>query len=283
MTAPDDRGGSSGAPGRHPELRGRVAVVTGAAKGIGLGIARRLVAEGMEVVAADVDGPALDGAVTELARLITDEAAIVGVVGDLSRVAEIDRLFAEVAERGVPHLLVNNAAHLGRRRVLDEHQDLLDLQLATNVAGPYVCAQRAAAAMTAPTGPGGSAAGGVIVNVSSVGATRAHHQGLPYDVTKGAIEAMTRAMAVDLGPLGVRVNAVAPGVTRTERTRRPEDDPDVIEVAERIPIGRWGSVDDLAAAVAFLASDDASYITGHSLTVDGGISAQLSPRGPHAF
>lgn len=291
MTAPHpSRPPDRSAPvlGRHRELVDRVAVVTGAARGIGFGVARRLVAEGMVVVLADKDGPALDRAVEDLtvdhlgrltveARSESRGERVLGVHGDLRRIDAIDHLFeTTLAVFGGVDLLVNNAADLQRRGVLDEHQALLDTQLATNVTAPYVCSQRAAAAMAA-------AGGGVIVNVSSVGGTRAHHDGLPYDVTKGAIDAMTRAMAVDLGPHGIRVNAVAPGVTVTHRSRLREDEPEGREVADRIPLRRFGTVDDIAAMVAFLASDDASYVTGQVLFVDGGITMQLSPKDPHAF
>lgn len=255
---------------RYPELGGRVAVVTGAAKGIGEGIARRLVAEGMRVVAADIDGDGLDRTVAELR---SGGGAVLAVRGDLSRTDAIDRLFrATVDAYGGVDLLVNNAADLRRSRVLTEHDDLLDLQLATNVRGPYLCSQRAAVLMRA-------AGGGSIVNISSVGALRAHHRGMPYDVTKGAVNAMTLAMAVDLGEHGIRVNAVGPGVTHTHLSeRRPDPEADR-ETAHRIPLRRPGTVDDVAAVVAFLASDEAAYVTGQVLYVDGGITAQLSPTG----
>jgi 3-oxoacyl-[acyl-carrier protein] reductase len=259
---------------RYPELAGKVAVITGAAKGIGRGIATRLAAEGMFVVAADVD----DEALSETAEALRSGGAdVLAVSGDLSHSEAIDRLFQETVERfGRVDLLVNNAADLRRRRLLDEHTDVLDLQLATNVRSPYLCSQKAAAFMR-DQGSGGS-----IVHISSVGALRAHHRGLPYDVTKGAINAMTLAMAVDLGEYGIRVNAIGPGVTfkqdagqRDEAARRTTE--------ERIPLRRSGTVEDIAAMVAFLASAESSYVTGQVIYVDGGITAQLSPPGPGAL
>ena len=260
--------------GRHPELRGRVAVITGAARGIGLGIARRLAVEGMRLALVDIDGPALERATAELEPIAatgSDGAGPLPIVADIGKGSDISSLFETVlAARGTVDLLVNNAADLHRREALDDHPELLDRQLAVNVSGPYLCSQRAARVMR----EGG---GGVIVNLSSVGATRAHHRGLPYDVTKGAINAMTMAMAIDLGRFGIRVNAIGPGVTHTYRTDAVDPE-QRRRVAERIPLQRFGTVEDIAAAVAFLGSDDASYITGQILHVDGGITAQLSPR-----
>ncbi len=257
--------------GRYPELAGKVAVVTGAAKGIGRGIATRLIAEGMTVVAADIDGATLATTVETLQA----EGAAVAVTGDLRKPAVIDGLFDEAVERfSTVDLLVNNAADLRRRRLLDEHTDLLDHQLATNVRSPYLCSQRAAAIMR-------EHGGGSIVHISSVGALRAHHRGFPYDVTKGAINAMTLAMAVDLGEYGIRVNAIGPGVTY-KRDRR-DDEAERRLTEQRIPLRRSGTVEDIGAMVAFLASSESSYVTGQVIYVDGGISAQLSPPGPGAL
>ncbi len=258
--------------GRYPELVGRVAVVTGAAKGIGRGIADRLMGEGMSVVAADIDGASLNVTVDSFRDA---GAEILPFIGDLSVDTEVDRLFRETTDRFTTvDLLVNNAADLRRRRLLDEHTDVLDLQLATNIRSPYLCSQRAAAIMR-------DHGGGSIVHISSVGALRAHHRGLPYDVTKGAINAMTMAMAVDLGEYGIRVNAIAPGVTF--KGDRPVDEAERRITEERIPLRRSGTVHDVAAMVAFLASSESSYVTGQVISVDGGITAQLSPSGPGAL
>lgn len=253
---------------RYNELDGQVALVTGGAKGIGRGIAERLAAEGMGVVVADLDAEALAEASDSIGKT---GATILPVHVDISDSSEIDRLFAEaVAALGSVDLLVNNAADLQRKSVLDDHDDVLELQLAVNIRAPYVCSQRAAALMK-------ESGGGNIVHISSVGGLRAHQLGLPYDVTKGAIDAMTRAMAIDLGPLGIRVNAVAPGVTFTYRTVGHTDNPKYREAINGIPLRRSGTVEDVGAAVSFLASSEASYITGQVIYVDGGLTAQLSP------
>jgi NAD(P)-dependent dehydrogenase (short-subunit alcohol dehydrogenase family) len=124
---------------------------------------------------------------------------------------------------------------------------------------------------------GAESAGGSIVHISSVGAFRAHWRGLPYDATKGAINAMTRAMAIELAEYGIRVNAVAPGATRTDRSPAPQSEL-AAQIRLRVPLGRFGGTVEIGHAVAFFASDDAAYITGQVLYVDGGVTAQLDLR-----
>ncbi len=254
---------------RYPELKGKVAVVTGGAKGIGLGIALRLAREGMRIVIGDIDAESLASTSASLKQL---GACVLAIEGDLSQSDAIRHLFEETRETfGSVDLLINNAANLDRYRLLDEHEDLLELQMATNVRGPYLCSFQAARIMR-ETG------GGNIIHISSVGGLRAHWRGFPYDVTKGAIDAMTRAMAIDLAEYNIRVNAIGPGATRTKRTP-PDEHPVIQEMSGRIPLGRFGLVSEISSVVSFLASSEASYITGQIIYVDGGITAQLSPPG----
>lgn len=254
---------------RYPELEGQVAVITGGAKGIGQGIALRLAREGMRVAIADMDEDALSPTTDSLRSLGAD---VMPFQGDLSQSDVIEDLFSQTTTAyGGVNLLVNNAAELDRKRLLDEHGDLLELQLATNIRGPYLCSIHAAEIMRA-------ANGGNIVHISSIGALRAHWRGFPYDVTKGAINTMTRAMAIDLAEYNIRVNAIGPGATRTYRT--PPDDHQLVKtISERIPLGRFGNIAELSSVVAFLSSSEASYITGQVIYVDGGVTAQLTPRG----
>jgi 3-oxoacyl-[acyl-carrier protein] reductase len=253
---------------RYAELKGRVAVITGAAKGIGQGIAVRLAAEGMRIVAPDRDEDALMVTADMLRKHGGD---VLPIHTDLSESHSIDRLFDDALEAfGAVDLLVNNAADLHRKYFLDEHDDLLDVQLATNIRSPYLCSQRAAKIMQ-------EAGGGNIVHISSVGARRAHHRGFPYDVTKGAINAMTQAMAIELGRYGIRVNAIGPGLTHTYLTDELTDPASYREAARSVPLGRYGTPSDIAAMVAFLASSEARYVTGQVIYVDGGMTAQLGP------
>jgi len=249
---------------RYPEFKDQVALVTGSSRGIGKGIALRLAREGMKVVIHGMDQKEVAETAQEFEALGVD---VLGVQADFSQESEIERLFQAMQERyGTLDLLVNNAADLRRKKMADPHLPLLDLQLAVNIRAPYVCAIRAADIMRPMKR-------GSIVNISSVGGLRAHWTGLPYDVSKGAIDAMTRAMALELAREGIRVNAVAPGAIR------PEDADWGTEVTQRIPMARYGRPLEIGASVAFLHSEDASYITGQILYVDGGITTQLSPPG----
>jgi 3-oxoacyl-[acyl-carrier protein] reductase len=221
------------------------------------------------VVIGDFDEESLDNTIDLLKRF---DAIVHPFLGDLSQAEFIEKLFDQTIKKfaGV-NLLINNAANLDRFRLLDEHEDVLECQLETNIRGPYLCSAHAAKYMS-------QADGGTIINISSVGGLRAHWIGFPYDVTKGAVDTMTRAMAIDLAEYNIRVNAIAPGAIRTRRTP-PSDNPIVREMSERIPLQRFGLISEISSVAAFLASPEASYITGQIIYVDGGITSQLAPPG----
>jgi NAD(P)-dependent dehydrogenase (short-subunit alcohol dehydrogenase family) len=256
-------------PRRYPEFKDQVALITGSSRGIGKGIALRLAREGMKVVIHGLDEGEVNQTTQEFQSRGVD---CIGVHTDFSDDDGINRLFqASLNSYGTLDLLVNNAADLRRTAFFDADAPLLDHQLAVNIRAPYLLALRAAAIMC-PMQRGN------IVNISSVGGVRAHWNGLPYDVSKGAIDAMTRAMALDLAREGIRINAIAPGAIRVERTPSDED-ARIQAISQRIPLARFGTPLEIGAMVAFLASSEASYITGQIFYVDGGVTAQLSPPG----
>ena len=245
-------------------LDGRVAVVTGAGKGIGRAVAQRLAAEGASVVLDDVDGALLEQSV---ASITSAGGSAVGVVADASSRDGVEQIF-ETAERefGPVGVLVNNAGLIGQTcHFLDADEAWWDRLLATNLKSVFLNSHRAATSMA-------RSGGGVIISSSSGGATKAHRGEAAYDASKGGIEALTRAMALDLGPYGIRVNAVAPGSIDVSDGATARDV--LMQRGEAIPLRRVGVPADLAPAYAFLASDDARYVTGVVLTVDGGIGAQ---------
>jgi NAD(P)-dependent dehydrogenase (short-subunit alcohol dehydrogenase family) len=254
----------------YPELTGQVAIVTGSARGIGKGIALRLAREGMKVV---VHGHLQDETEATSAQLISLGADVLAITANFRQEAEIYRLFDQTMQTfGKLDLLVNNAAELGRGPMFEVGLPLLDGEINVNIKGAYLCAYRAAEIMR-------EAGSGNIINISSVGGLRAHWRGLPYDMTKGALDAMTRAMALEVSKFGIRVNAIAPGLIIKDDTVYNREKDWKETVTQRIPLARTGTPQDIAAGVAFLATRQASYITGQVIYIDGGITAQLSPRG----
>jgi NAD(P)-dependent dehydrogenase (short-subunit alcohol dehydrogenase family) len=241
---------------------GKTVIVTGAAGGIGRAIAERFGAEGANVVINDVNA---EGAETAAQAIVSAGGSALALAADVSSQAQVDSLFDRTVERfGTVHVLVNNAGLTNtERHFLDADAEWWNRIIAVNLSGVFHCAFRAARIMS-------HAQGGVIINLSSGGATRAHRGNAAYDAAKGGIEALTRAMALDLAPYGIRVNGLVPGSIDTKgmpaelkRTR-----------GEIVPLGRLGESDDLAGPAVFLASDDARYITGQMIVVDGGLLAQ---------
>ena len=255
---------------RYPEFAGKTALVTGSSRGIGKGIALRLAREGMKVVITSRSADVVEATAEEFRAIGIDVCA---VAADLSEDAGIDLLFRRTLDAfGRIDILVNNAADLRRYRVGDEPDGVVEYQLNANVRAPYVCSVRASEIMK---GHGG----GSIVNITSVGGMRAHFRGLPYDVCKGAMDSMTKSMAIDLCDYGIRVNAVGPGATYNKGLV-PEK-PGELPNAGRIPLKRRATPVEIGNAVAFLSSDDAAYIIGQILYVDGGITTMLGTPEQH--
>ena len=252
---------------RYPELTGKVALVTGSSIGIGKDIALRLAKEGMQLVIHGLVQAQVDDTVNALTAL---GASAMGVCTDFSQPDGVEQLFDAIRQQHTTlDVLVNNAADLRRTHFDKATIDLYDYQMMVNTRAPYQCSLLAVPMMR-PT------QSGAIINISSVGGLRMHWRGLPYDVTKGAIDAMTKAMSLDLALEGIRVNAIAPGAIHTEKTAKAPTDK-LKALVERIPLQRLGTGLDLGATAAFLASEDASYITGQVIYVDGGITSQISP------
>jgi NAD(P)-dependent dehydrogenase (short-subunit alcohol dehydrogenase family) len=271
---------------RFPDLAGKAAIVTGTSRGIGVGIAEFLGRQGMRLVTTARSAEAGE-AVAE--RVRAAGADCVFVAADLATPEGAARVFEAATQRlGRIDLLVNNAANLRSKAFLDLDEEKYRQSFEANMRMIYGLSHLAARHMAeAPFDPAQGRGGGSIIHISSVGGLRAHRGAAGYDASKGAIDALTRAMAVDLAPHKIRVNAVAPGLTLTHdydaRWRDRPVPPHWAEMwkkkLEGIPLGRGGTPEDMAAAVAFLASDAGSYITGQVLYVDGGLTAQLTPPG----
>ncbi|MDN4053119.1 SDR family oxidoreductase [Massilia sp. YIM B02763] len=242
------------------KLAAKVAIVTGAAQGIGLACAQRLVQEGARVMLVDVrpEGAAAAATLGDAARFFQ---ADVGVKAD------VDAMLAATLDAfGRVDILVNNAGVTHAASFLDLAEDDFDRVLRINLKSMFLCSQAVARAMVAQGG------GGSIVNMSSVNAELTIPNQVPYVISKGGVNQLTRVAAIALAEHGIRVNAVGPGTILTELAKEavlasPEARRTILS---RTPLGRCGEPEEIASIVAFLASNDASYISGQTLYADGG-------------
>ena len=241
------------------KLTNKVAIVTGATQGIGLACAQRLVAEGASVMLVDIkpDGALAAAALGEQARFFA---------ADVSQKADVDALVAAtLAAFGHIAILINNAGVTHAADFLDLTEEDFDRVLRINLKSMFLCGQAVAREMV-------KRHSGCIINMSSVNSELAIPNQVPYVVSKGGINQLTKVMALNLAPHGVRVNGIGPGTILTELAKKavlgsPEARHTILS---RTPMGRCGEPEEVASIAAFLASDDASYMTGQTLFVDGG-------------
>jgi len=246
-------------------LSGKVAIVTGAGQGIGQAIAQRLGSEGARVIVDYVGGP--EGA-QQTQRVIQQAGGQAEIVlGDITKREDL-RTIVETAwnKFGSADILVNNAGMEIRSDFWDTTEDEYDEVMAVNLRGPFFLTQQFVRKLRSAKRPGR------IVNISSVHEDMAFPGFTTYCCSKGGMRMMMRNLAVELGPLGITINNVAPGAIITPiNTKLLQDKPKLEALLQNIPLGRLGTTDDVAGLVAFLASDEAAYVSGSTFVIDGGL------------
>jgi NAD(P)-dependent dehydrogenase (short-subunit alcohol dehydrogenase family) len=246
-----------------PSSSQKVALVTGAARGIGLATAKRFLAEGWRVALLDIDGDTLRSAVAS----IGDSDHTLVLECDVSDAREVAAAIDKLAKRfGRLDALINNAGVAVFASVLETSDEDWSRILAVNLFGPFLCTKAAVPLMR-------EHAGGAIVNITSISAVRASTLRSAYGTSKAGLAHLTKQLAVELASLGIRVNAVAPGPVDTAMARAVHTAEIRADYHDAIPLNRYGLEDELAEAILFLSSERSSYITGQVLAVDGGFDA----------
>ena len=258
-------------------LKDKIAVITGAGGGIGRATAERFAKEGARIVINDI----VAARAQETVDIITRAGGqAVAAPGDVTVRADVQRIFATALDRfGTYDVLINNAGILRRAAITDLDEDDWERIFRVNVRSMFLCTQEAARYWLKEQRPG------KIVNLGSVTSIRGNSGAAHYAATKGAIKQYTESCALELGPHGINVNAIGPGMVPTNIASgggafTPPDAARLAAMGKAVPIGRPGTVEDIAAGCLFLASDEASYITGHLLIMDGGrtIATSSTPR-----
>jgi meso-butanediol dehydrogenase / (S,S)-butanediol dehydrogenase / diacetyl reductase len=241
----------------------KVAVVTGAARGIGLAIAQWFLVHGHRVALLDRDGATLGTCVQTLAR----PEHVLALHADVSDEAQVRSAFDALERRwGRLDALVNNAGVALFKPLLETSFAEWSLVMATNLDGPFLCSQAATPLLL-------KSGGGAIVNIASISGLRASTLRVAYGTSKAALMHLTRQQAAELGHLGIRVNAIAPGPVDTEMAKQVHSAAIRADYHAAIPLNRYGTPEEIASAVGFLCSDAAAYVNGQTLAVDGGFDA----------
>jgi NAD(P)-dependent dehydrogenase (short-subunit alcohol dehydrogenase family) len=246
-----------------PTSSEKVALVTGAARGIGLATAKRFLAEGWRVALLDIDAATLQAAVASL----SNADATLMLVCDVSDARQVASSMASIAQRfGRLDALVNNAGVAVFAPIMETSDDDWSRVLAVNLSGPFLCTKAAVPLMR-------EHGSGTIVNITSISAVRASTLRSAYGTSKAGLAHLTKQLAVELASSGIRVNAVAPGPVDTAMAKAVHTPEIRADYHDAIPLNRYGLEEELAEAIFFLSSDRASYITGQVLAVDGGFDA----------
>ena len=245
-------------------LAGKVAVITGIGPGIGSAISRTFAREGADLVLAGFANSAFDETVS-VARALGRR--VVAVHGDVGLRVTWDEIAGATAEFGRVHIVVNSAAKGHFAHLLEVTEEQWDETMRTNLKSVYLSCQTFIPSMIA-------AGGGVFVNISSVNASVANPSLIDYATSKSGLNALTRNVALDYGLKGIRANVVAPGAVFTPAAAAALDEDEAKSIRDNYLVGRWGEPQDVANAALFLASDEASFVTGTVLTVDGGLTIQ---------
>lgn len=246
-------------------LAGKVALVTGSSSGIGMAIARGFAREGADVVVHYRNRADEAGALAVEIRGLGRRAHV--VQGDVARAADVARMMGDATALGPLSIVACNAGWHRRVPFLDIDEELWDGVLDADLKGPFLVGQAAARQMVTTGTPGS------IIATSSVSAYSAQPELVHYQAAKAGVTMLVRGMALELAPYQIRVNAIAPGLVETNLTTRVFETPEVLAArVSRIPMGRAGRPDDLVGAAIFLASDEATWVTGSTITVDGGFS-----------
>lgn len=240
----------------------RVAIVTGAQQGIGRATALALAGAGVSVVVNYLDDEAAAAEIVAEAK--GKGVGATAVQGDVSKPADVETLMAAADTLGGIGILVNNAAIFPRSPFLEMAEAEWDSVIAVNLKGTFLCAQAAARRMVAAGTPG------TIVNLASRAAFMSSPRGVHYVSSKGGVVSMTRAMALELAPHRIRVNAIAPGLTDTAQPRYGMNEDELAAAGELVPLGGLTQPGDIAGVAVFLTSDAASRITGQTIHVNGG-------------